>query len=120
MNKLLEVSDTEKFDDNQGDNDLGRKGRIEGNLTYQFYFDENDFPSFSGDYMEYMEWKGKWNSLVSPYIENSSLEMSLLKENIPERGKKRLFDIHTLPEAWEILDELYENKKLICQILRNN
>ena len=55
--------------------------------------------------MEYIEWKSRWRSLVSPYIENPKLELNLLKENIPERGEKRLFDIQTLPKAWEILDE---------------
>ena len=30
-----------------------------------------------------------------------------------------MFDVLSLPKAWEILDELYENKKLVCQKLRN-
>ena len=69
--------------------------------------------------MDYIEWKKRWQRLISPYIENPRLELSLLKENIPERGERRLFDVQTLPEAWKILDELYENKKLVCQKLRN-
>ena len=60
--------------------------------------------------MDYTEWKKRWQSLISPYIENPRLELSLLKENIPERGERGLFDVHTLPEAWKIL---------VCQKLRN-
>ena len=42
-----------------------------------------------------------------------------MRGNIPERGKRRLFDIHSISTAWEILDELYENNTMVCQKLRN-
>ena len=87
MNKLMEVSDTEAFEDNQLEIDLEVERQVESssentstedNPTYQFYFDDNDLPSFSGDYMDHMEWKKKWQNLVSPYIENPRLELGLL------------------------------------------
>ena len=96
MNEVMEVSDT--FSEIEVEIDLEENTSTEDKPTYQFYLDENDLPSFSGDYMEYMEWKRRWQSLLSPYIENPRLELSLVKENIPERGKKRLFDVQTLPE----------------------
>ena len=45
-------------------------------------------PSFNGDELEYTEWKKKWTSIVSVIKAPPSYELDLMKENIPEEGKK--------------------------------
>ena len=46
-------------------------------------------------------------------------ELDLLKSNITEQGRKKLFAVESLTTAWKLLDKLYGDKKLICQKLKN-
>ena len=75
-------------------------------------------PSFNGDELEYTEFKKKWASIVTVIKAPASYELDLLKENIPEEGKKRLYNCECLTEAWVILDKMYQDTKLISQKLK--
>ena len=87
--------------------------------SFQAYFKKMSPPTFSGDCIDYLEWKTKWKSVVSICHQPPSIELDRIKENIPESAKKRLFDVRTLPQAWKVLDKLYGDKKLISQKLKN-
>ena len=66
-----------------------------------------------------MEWKTKWKSVVSTCEQPPEFELDRIKENIPEQARKKLFDVHSLTKAWDILDHLYGDTKLISQKLKN-
>ena len=89
------------------------------NSTFQTFFKKLDPPKFDGDCLEYIEWRTKWKSVVSTCEQPPEFELDRIKENIPEQAKKKLFDVHSLPKAWDILDRLYGDKKLISQKLKN-
>ena len=75
-------------------------------------------PSFNGDELEYTEWKKKWTSIVSVIKAPPSYELDLMKENIPEEGKKRLYNCESLTQAWNILDSVFQDENLIAQKLK--
>ena len=43
----------------------------------------------------------------------------LLKKNIPDEGKKKLYGVDSLTTAWSQLEKLYGDKSLICQKLKS-
>ena len=45
--------------------------------------------------------------------------MDLLKENIPEEGRKKLYGVDSLTSAWKQLEKLYRDKSLFCQKLKS-
>ena len=87
--------------------------------TFQTFFKKLSPPTFTGDCLDYLEWKTKWKSVVSICKQPPSFELDRIKENIPEAAKKKLFDVNSLPVAWNILDKLYGDTKLITQKLKN-
>ena len=89
------------------------------NTAYQTLFKKISPPTFSGDALDYIEWKLKWQSQVSSCKQPLSYELDRLKEHIPESARRKLFDIKSLPMAWKVLDKLYGDKKLISQKLKN-
>ena len=89
------------------------------NVIFEPFLEEEDLPFFTGDCMDYFEWKRKWMSRISPYFQNPVLEIYQMKDNIPENAKNALYDVESVNEAWKILDKRYGNKKLICQKLRS-
>ena len=66
-----------------------------------------------------MEWKSLWKSSVSSCNPAPEFELTRIKEHIPEGAKKKLFDVHSLSKAWDILDSTYGDKMLISQKLKN-
>ena len=86
---------------------------------YQAFFKKQDPPKFDGDCLEYLEWKTKWKSVVSSLGAPADFELSRIKENLPEQGKKKLFGVESIQKAWDLLDKLYGDKKLISQKLQN-
>ena len=86
---------------------------------FSTFFRKQDPPRFVGDCLEYLEWKKKWKSQVSCHAPPAEFEMDLLKKNLPEQGKMKLFGVESMENAWILLDRLYGDKKLICQKLKN-
>ena len=89
------------------------------NSSFQTFFKKLDPPKFTGDCLEFLEWKTKWKSVVSTCEQPAEFELDRIKENIPEQARKKLFDVHSLSKAWDILDRLYGDTKLISQKLKN-
>ena len=92
---------------------------VDENVIIEPFLEEEDLPFFTGDCMDYFEWKRKWTSHVSPYFQNPVLEKYQMRDSIPENAKNALYDVESVNEAWKILDKKYGDKKLICQKLRN-
>ena len=89
------------------------------NKTFQTFFKKLDPPTFSGDTLDYVEWKAKWKAVVSTCEMPPDFELDRLKENLPSQAKKKLFDVESIVKAWDILDQLYGDTKLISQKLKN-
>ena len=65
-----------------------------------------------------MEWKTKWASVVSTCEQPPEFELDRIKEALPEKAKKKLYEVKTLSAAWTILDNLYGDTKMITQKLK--
>ena len=87
--------------------------------SFSTHFKKMDLPKFSGDCLDYIEWKTKWKSSVSTCGMVADFELARIKENVPEQARKKLFDVKFLNKAWQILDEYYGNQKLITQKIKN-
>ena len=66
-----------------------------------------------------MEWKKRWVSQVSSHNPPNEFELDLLKQNIPDEGRKKLFGCDSLATAWRLLDKMYGDNKLIIQKLKS-
>ena len=88
-------------------------------LSFPTLLKKRDPPEFKGDCLEFMDFKRKWNNSVHSSKPPEDFELDLLKTNIPEQGKKKLFGVESLATAWNLLDKLYGDTKLICQKLKN-
>ena len=66
-----------------------------------------------------MNFQRKWKNQVHSTNLPEDFELDLLKTNIPEQGRKKLFGVESIPTAWKLLEKLYGDKKLICQKLKN-
>ena len=62
----------------------------------QTFLKKRDPPEFGGDCLEYMDFKRKWNNLVHSNNPPEDFEMDLLKSNITEQGRKKLFGVESL------------------------
>ena len=80
---------------------------------------KRDPPKFDGDHLQYLEWKIKWKALISVHKPDPIYELDLLKENIPEQGRKNLFGCESLVKAFDLLDKLCGDQKLITQKLKS-
>ena len=54
--------------------------------SFQTYFKKLDPPIFSGDCLDYIEWKTKWAPVVSTCKQPESFQLDHIKENIPEKA----------------------------------
>ena len=86
---------------------------------YSTFFKKQDPPRFKGDCLDYVEWKRRWISQVSSHSPPDVFELDLLKRNLPEDGRKKLFGCDSLPTAWRLLDKMYGDQKLIIQKLKS-
>ena len=86
---------------------------------YSTFFKKQDPPRFKGDCIDYMEWKKRWLSQVSSHSPPNDFEIDLLKRNIPDEGRKKLFECDSISTAWLLLDKMYGDKQLIIQKLKS-
>ena len=87
--------------------------------TYNTFLRKQDPPKFSGDCLDFMDFKRKWSGQVSTHKQPSEYEMDLLKKSIPEEGRKKLYGVDSLNTAWIQLERMYGDKSLICQKLKS-
>ena len=86
--------------------------------SFNTYFKKQDPPKFRGDCLEYIEFKKRWKSEISSHKLTADFEIGLLKRNIPEEGKIKLFNVESMDTAWNQLDKVYGDKEVICQKLK--
>merc|ERR1712081_53635 len=82
------------------------------------YFQKRKPPSFNGEFLDYLEFKGKWTKEVSSLKPPELHEIVLLKENLPAETKLKLFNKNSLEQIWKELDKLYGDKMLLSQKLK--
>ena len=111
--ETLQTAVLDKLDEKRGSEKKEKKSE------YSTFFKKQDPPKFKGDCLDYLDWKKRWESQVNSHKPPADFEIDLLKRNIPEQGKMKLFGVESLPMAWNLLDKLYGDKKLICQKLKN-
>ena len=75
------------------------KAPIQAKTNSQTFLKKRDPPVFKGDCLEYIDFKRKWNNLVHSNNPPEKFEMDLLKSNITEQGRKKLFGDENLPVA---------------------
>ena len=88
-------------------------------VSFPTLLKKRDPPVFKGDCLEFMDFQRKWKNSVHSSNPPEDFELDLLKTNIPEQGKKKLFGVESLSTAWKLLEKLYGDTKLICQKLKN-
>ena len=67
--------------------------------NFMTIFKKRDPPKFTGDHLEYLEWKDKWKAMISANKPDLVYELDILKENIPEQGKKKLFGCESITKC---------------------
>ena len=85
----------------------------------QTFLKKIDPPKFSGDIIDYPDFKRKWRANVSNAHLPVEGELDRLKDNIPEQAAKLIFSEVTMESAWNILDKMYGNKTMIASKLKN-
>ena len=95
------------------------KASPESKSSYNTFLKKQDPPKFSGDCLDFMEFKRKWLSQVTAHKPPAEYEMDLLKRSIPEEGRKKLYGVDSLSSAWNQLEKMYGDKSLICQKLKS-
>ena len=76
-------------------------------------FEKRKKPSFHGDVLNYYEFKNKWLQEVGPERKPEHIEISELKESLPQLAKNKLSEVDQLSEAWSLLDREYGDRKVI-------
>ena len=70
-------------------------------------FQKRKYPVFSGDVLNYYEFKQRWREEVSLEQKPEIFEVNALKDLLPDLAKNKLHKIKSLQEAWKILVLLY-------------
>ena len=78
-----------------------------------------DPPTFKGDIIEYADFKRKWKAQVSTDKLCTESELDRLGDNVPGQAGRALYGETTLSGAWKILDQLYGDKGLLANKLKN-
>ena len=82
------------------------------------YLKKQDPPRFSGDILEFPEFKRRWAAQVTIEKLEEETELDRLRDNIPDTAKKMLTGEKSLKKAWEILTQLFGNKTLLANKLK--
>ena len=76
-------------------------------------------PKFKGDPVDFADFMRKWKSQVSKAGLPPEAELDRLRENIPVQAAKALYGESDMGKAWKVLENLYGDKDLISNILKN-
>ena len=88
-------------------------------VKQQTYLKKIDPPKFTGDIIDYPDFKRKWKANVGNAHLPAEGELDRLKDSIPEHAAKLLFSEKTMDSAWNVLDKMYGNKTMIASKLKN-
>ena len=93
----------------------GRSGHSGSGHTY---LKKVEPPKFSGDLLDFPEFKRRWHANVTRENLEEESELDRLRDNIPDTAKKMLIGEKSLESAWKILTKLYGNKTMIANKLK--
>ena len=82
------------------------------------YLKKVDPPKFSGDILDYPEFKRKWAAIVTRENLEQESELNRLRDQVPETARKMLIGEKSLSNAWAILTRLYGNKTMLANKLK--
>ena len=85
----------------------------------QVYLEKTKPPRFTGDDLEYAEFKRKWASQVNKANLPEETELDKLRDSIPKDAKDQLYGVDKLEEAWKILSQRYGDKMIIGKKLKS-
>ena len=81
----------------------------------QVYLEKSKPPKFSGEDLDFPEFKRKWLSQVNKANLPEETELDKLRDNIPKDAKDQLYGVVKLDEAWNILTKRFGDKQLISK-----
>ena len=90
-------------------------GQSASNRTY---LKKIEPPNFSGDILDFPEFKRKWAANVTREKLEEKSELDRLRDNVPETARKMLIGEKSLGNAWKILTKLYGNKTMLANKLK--
>ena len=93
--------------------------KLDSDRTAQTFLKKMDPPKFDGDETTYPDFKRKWQAHVSKSNLSPESEIDRLRDNVPSQASKLLYGELTMEGAWKVLDELYGNKTIISNKLKN-
>ena len=82
------------------------------------YLKKVDPPKFSGDILDFPEFKRKWAAIVTRENLEQESELDRLRDQVPETARKMLIGEKSLTNAWAILTRLYGNKTMLANKLK--
>ena len=82
------------------------------------YLKKIEPPNFSGDILDFPEFKRKWAANVTREKLEEESELDRLRDNVPETARKMLIGEKSLGNAWKILTKLYGNKTMLANKLK--
>ena len=85
----------------------------------QVFLEKTKPPKFSGDDVDFPEFKRKWLAQVNKANLPEESELDKLREFIPKYAKDQLYGVNTLTEAWSILTKRFGNEQLISKKLKS-
>ena len=85
----------------------------------QLFLKKTDPPIWDGNVVNYSEFVRKWKAQVSSAGLTDEQELDRLRDCVPSQASKALFGEDKMVKAWKILDELYGDKDLVANILKN-
>ena len=85
----------------------------------QVFLEKSKPPKFSGDELDFPEFKRKWSSQVSKAYLPEESELDKLRDAVPRDARDQLYGVITLEEAWSILSQRYGDKLLISKKLKS-
>ena len=96
----------------------GHHGAGHGGGAGKTFLRKVDPPKFTGDILEFPEFKRKWAANVTRENLEEESELDRLRDNVPESAKKMLIGEKSLSNAWKILTTMYGNKTMLANKLK--
>ena len=85
----------------------------------QVFLEKTKPPKFSGDDLDFPEFKRKWLSLVNKANLPEETELDKLRDAVPKDAKDQLYGVVKLDEAWDTLTQRYGDKHLISKKVKS-
>ena len=85
----------------------------------QVFLEKTKPPKFSGDELDFPEFKRKWLSQVNKANLPEETDLDKLRDAVPKDAKDQLYGVVKLEEAWETLTQRYGDKHLISKKLKS-